>query len=73
MTQPLKSWIENDSPHPDVVSEGFCADIFALDLGPPADGNKNILAVLIPQAVPLALRLSSFSYQLLTLPEFQKP
>lgn len=45
MTQTLKPWIENVSLHPDVVSEGFSEDIFALDLGPLADGNKNVPAV----------------------------
>lgn len=39
---PLKPWIENVSLHPDVVAEGFAEDIFALDLGPLADGNKNV-------------------------------
>jgi hypothetical protein len=41
----LKPWIENVSLHPDVVSEGFSEDIFALDLGPLADGNMNVPAV----------------------------
>jgi len=41
----IKPWIENVSLHPDVVSESFSEDIFALDLGPLADGNKNVPAV----------------------------
>jgi hypothetical protein len=31
--------------HPDVLSENFSDDIFALDLGPLADGNPNVPAV----------------------------
>jgi hypothetical protein len=31
--------------HPDVLSENFSEDIFALDLGPLADGNPNVPAV----------------------------
>lgn len=44
-TPAIKPWIENVSLHPDVVAEGFSEDIFALDLGPLADGNKNVPAV----------------------------
>lgn len=40
-----KPWIEVVSLHPDVLSENFSEDIFALDLGPLADGNKNVPAV----------------------------
>src|SRR5581483_3175199 len=42
---PIKSWVEVVSLHPDVVSENFSEDIFALDLGPLADGNPNVPAV----------------------------
>jgi hypothetical protein len=38
----LKSWVEVVSLHPDVLSEHFSEDIFALDLGPLADGNRNV-------------------------------
>lgn len=41
----LKPWIEVVSLHPDVLSENFSEDIFALDLGPLADGNPNVPAV----------------------------
>ena len=41
----IKPWIEVVSLHPDVLSEHFSEDIFALDLGPLADGNKNVPAV----------------------------
>lgn len=34
---PLKPWLENVQLHPDVLSEAFSEDIFALDLGPLAD------------------------------------
>jgi hypothetical protein len=40
-----KPWIEIVSLHPDVVSENFSEDIFALDLGPLADGLPNVPAV----------------------------
>src|SRR4030043_637853 len=41
----IKPWLEVISLHPDVVSENFSEDIFALDLGPLADGNPNVPAV----------------------------
>lgn len=41
----IKPWIESVTLHPDVISEGFSEDIFALDLGPLAEGNKNVPAV----------------------------
>jgi hypothetical protein len=42
---PIKPWVEAVSLHPDVLSEEFSEDIFALDLGPLADGNANVPAV----------------------------
>ena len=48
MSTPLiKPWVESVTFHPDVVSphfSNFSEDIFALDLGPLADGNKNVPA-----------------------------
>jgi hypothetical protein len=41
----IKPWVEIVSLHPDVVSENFSEDIFALDLGPLADGNPNVPVV----------------------------
>lgn len=41
----LKPWIEVVSLHPDVTSEHFSEDIFALDLGPLADGDPHVPAV----------------------------
>jgi hypothetical protein len=41
----IKPWIEVATLHPDVLSEEFSEDIFALDLGPLADGNPNVAAV----------------------------
>ncbi len=41
----IRPWVEVVSLHPDVVSENFSEDIFALDLGPLADGNPNVPAV----------------------------
>jgi len=41
----IKPWLEVISLHPDVLSENFSEDIFALDLGPLADGNPNVPAV----------------------------
>jgi hypothetical protein len=41
----IKPWIELITLHPDVISENFSEDIFALDLGPLADGNPNVPAV----------------------------
>ena len=38
----IKPWVEAVSLHPDVLSETFSEDIFALDLGPLADGNPNV-------------------------------
>ena len=45
MSASLKSWLEVVTLHPDVLSEEFSEDIFALDLGPLADGNPNVPAV----------------------------
>lgn len=45
MTAPIKPWVEVAALHPDVLSESFSEDIFALDLGPLADGNPNVPAV----------------------------
>jgi hypothetical protein len=42
---PIKPWVEVVSLHPDVISEDFSEDIFALDLGPLADGQPNVPAV----------------------------
>lgn len=42
---PIRPWVEEVSLHPDVLSENFSEDIFALDLGPLADGNPNVPAV----------------------------
>jgi len=39
---PTRPWLELVSLHPDVLSENFSEDIFALDLGPLADGNPNV-------------------------------
>ena len=44
-TAPIKPWVEVAALHPDVLSENFSEDIFALDLGPLADGNLNVPAV----------------------------
>jgi Protein of unknown function (DUF499) len=44
-TTAIKPWIESVVLHPDVLSPDFSEDIFALDLGPLADGNKNVPAV----------------------------
>lgn len=38
----IKPWVEAVSLHPDVLAESFSEDIFALDLGPLADGNPNV-------------------------------
>ncbi len=40
---PIRPWVEVVSLHPDVLSEHFSEDIFALDLGPLADGNPHVL------------------------------
>src|ERR1700683_3855097 len=46
MTTPvLRPWVEVAALHPDVISENFSEDIFALDLGPLADGSKSVPAV----------------------------
>src|SRR5438132_6227285 len=44
-TATIKPWVEVASLHPDVLAENFSEDIFALDLGPLADGNPNVPAV----------------------------
>ena len=44
-TAPITPWVEVAKLHPDVLAENFSEDIFALDLGPLADGNKNVPAV----------------------------
>ncbi len=44
-TTPISPWVEVVSLHPDVTSENFSEDIFALDLGPLADGNPKVPAV----------------------------
>ena len=44
-TTTIKPWVESVILHPDVLSLDFSEDIFALDLGPLADGNKNVPAV----------------------------
>jgi hypothetical protein len=41
----IKPWIEVAALHADVVSEHFSEDIFALDLGPLADGKPSVPAV----------------------------
>ena len=41
----LKPWVEAVALHPDVLAEHFSEDIFALDLGPLADGNPHVPAV----------------------------
>lgn len=41
----IKPWVEVVQVHPDVDSPGFSEDIFALDLGPLADGSKSVPAV----------------------------
>jgi predicted AAA+ superfamily ATPase len=41
----IKPWIQVAALHPDVVSEHFSEDIFALDLGPLADGKPHVPAV----------------------------
>jgi hypothetical protein len=44
-TLAIKPWVEVAALHPDVLAENFSEDIFALDLGPLADGNANVPAV----------------------------
>ena len=41
----IKPWVEVVSLHPDVISEDFSEDIFALDLGPLADNKPTVPAV----------------------------
>ena len=41
----VKPWVQLVQVHPDVDSPNFSEDIFALDLGPLADGNKSVPAV----------------------------
>ena len=41
----IKPWVESVILHPDVLSPDFSEDIFALDFGPLADGNKNVPSV----------------------------
>ncbi len=41
----IRPWVEVVSLHPDVLSENFSEDIFALDLGSLADGNPSVPAV----------------------------
>src|SRR3954452_13417036 len=41
-TSVIQPWVEVAALHPDVLSENFSEDIFALDLGPLADGNPNV-------------------------------
>lgn len=41
----IKPWLETVALHPDVLSEEFSEDIFALDLGPLADGNPDVAVV----------------------------
>jgi hypothetical protein len=43
-TAAITPWVEVVALHPDVLAENFSEDIFALDLGPLADGNKNVPA-----------------------------
>jgi len=45
MTQTVRPWLEVVTLHSDVLSEDFSEDIFALDLGPLADGNPNVPVV----------------------------
>ncbi|MGA2871464.1 MAG: hypothetical protein ABSF34_20170, partial [Verrucomicrobiota bacterium] len=41
----IKPWVEVISLHPDVLSPNFSEEIFALDLGPLADGNPQVPGV----------------------------
>src|SRR5260370_36310337 len=41
----IKPWVQVVQVHSDVDSPNFSEDIFALDLGPLADGNKSVPAV----------------------------
>jgi hypothetical protein len=42
---PIGPWVEVVSLHPDVLSEHFSEDIFALDLSPLANGNPHVPVV----------------------------
>jgi hypothetical protein len=44
-TPAITPWVEVAKLHADVLAENFSEDIFALDLGTLADGNKNVPAV----------------------------
>jgi Protein of unknown function (DUF499) len=44
-TVSIKQWVEVAALHPDVLADDFSEDIFALHLGPLADGNPNVPAV----------------------------
>jgi predicted AAA+ superfamily ATPase len=44
-TNAIKPWVEVVSLHPDVLSPNFSEEIFALDLGPLADGNPQVPSV----------------------------
>src|ERR1700730_13527016 len=44
-TATITPWIEIAKLHADVLAENFSEDMFALDLGPLADGNRNVPAV----------------------------
>src|SRR6266446_2030974 len=46
-TATITPWIEIAKLHADVLAENFSEDIFALDLGPLADGNPNVPAVYL--------------------------
>jgi hypothetical protein len=43
----IKPWVQIVQVHPDVDSPNFSEDIFALDLGPLADGNKSVPPVYL--------------------------
>jgi Protein of unknown function (DUF499) len=45
ITSQIKPWVQVVQVHPDVDSPNFSEDIFALDLGPLADGNKSVPTV----------------------------
>lgn len=45
MSKNLKPWIESVHLHPDVLKENAATDIFALDLGPLADGSGTVAPV----------------------------
>jgi hypothetical protein len=58
-TTAIKPWIENVALHPDVLSESFSEDIFALDLGPLSDcliGQELKIAAKDLPAVPAVYR-----------------